>query len=44
MHICNNVYGGNGCGGGVGGYLLEIHVIHCIYKTAKDHIIDKYLD
>lgn len=44
VYICNNVYGGNGCGGGVGGYLLEIYVIYCIYKIVKDYIIDKYLD
>lgn len=31
VYICNNVYDGNGCGGGVGGYLLEIYVIYCIY-------------
>lgn len=29
-------------GGGV--CLREIHVIQCMYKTAKDHFIDKYLD
>lgn len=38
MHIYNNFYGGNG--GGEGVCVREIHVIHCIYKTAKD----KYLD
>lgn len=41
MHIYNKVYGGN-WGGGV--CLREIHVIQCMYKTAKDHFIDKYLD
>lgn len=30
--------------GGGGVCLREIHVIQCMYKTAKDHFIDKYLD